>query len=67
MSGVGIQGFYPISDTEWEWVCDLHGRHCGSCPKETIIPISDHARVYEAVMCEMKIDNRGGNELGAGH
>lgn len=30
----GTQRFLPISDTEWEWVCSKHGRHCTTCPRE---------------------------------
>lgn len=30
----GIRRFVPICDTEWEWVCDKHGRWCMACPRD---------------------------------
>lgn len=35
MIQLGVQSFFPISDTEWEWVCSRHGRNCRhNCPRE---------------------------------
>jgi hypothetical protein len=28
----GTQSFTPVCDTECDWVCSEHGRHCEVCP-----------------------------------